>query len=215
MSATPSTGLETFLTKASIAPTVVVPTAISKAKPASVTVASITGLTAGDVVKMMDTGFKELDGKYFIIGAPAASAFTLVGSDTAASTGTLLSTPKANVNKKTDMVKMCLATVDPAAEAPGTTAVGTFCDPSASIPAITQAGTLTMTGYVELQAYYEELNLAVDDGKERILNVILPQGMGNIIAPAIISTIGWTLPLDGGIGFTASGAMTSKPKHRF
>jgi hypothetical protein len=215
MTASTTIGLESYLTKASATPVALVPTAISKAKPAEVTVAASTGVVAGDVVYMANTGFKELDGQYFIAGTVAATSIDLVGSDTTASTGTLAATPELVAYPVLDMVKMCLATVDPASEAAGTTSVGTYCDPSATVPSVSQAGTLTMTGFVDNQAYYEELNLAAFDGVQRILNVVLPQGLGNIVVPATLSSIGWQLPVDGAIGFTTSGAMGTKPRHRF
>lgn len=213
MSATTTVGLTTYLTKGSQAPVNSVPTAISKAKPAKVTAANT--FIGGEVVYCSGTGFPELDGKYFIVGAQIAASYDLIGSNTTGSTGVLGATPNCAVYAQSGMVKMCLSTVDPAVDAAGTTSVGTFCDPSATVPAIQAAGTLTMTGFVEDADYYEELNLAVEDLKERILDIKLPNGLGDIIVPATLSSIGWQLPIDGGIGFTVSGAMGSNPKHRF
>jgi hypothetical protein len=217
MSASSTIGLETFLTMGDAVPTVLVPTAITKAAPAEVTVASVAGIADGDLAHVGYTGFPELDNRWFIVGAvdDTANSFTLVGSDTTGSTATLGPTPDISVTSQMDMVKMCLSAVEPAAESAGTTSVGTFCDPTASIPAISQAGTLTLTGFVELGAYYSELLLAVEDQKERVLDVKLPQNLGDIVVPAVLSTISWALPLDGAVGFTVTGAMSTKPRHLF
>lgn len=215
MSATSTKGLETWLTTGDQVPTSVTPTAISKAKPAVVTVADTSTIFDGDLALVENTGFPELDGKYFPVGAVATGTFELVGSDTTNSSGVLAGTPTVKIYSKANQVKMCLATVDPATETPGTTSVGTFCDPSATIPALAQAGTITMTGYVELTGYYDELNKAVEDGMTRVLTIVLPQNLGQIVVPIVLSSIGWQTPLDGAVGFTVSGAMSSKPRHLY
>lgn len=215
MSASTTIGLETYLSKAATVHVTQVISAITKAKPAVVTTTG-SAAVAGDIVKITGSGWSQLDGKYFVVGGTvSATGYSLIGSDTALASGTASATTSGKIFKKAEMVKMCLATIDPATEAAGTTSVGTFCDPSATVPAISQAGTLTMTGFVELQSYYDELTLAAEDSTERVLNIILPQGLGNIIAPTILSTIGWQLPVDGAIGFTSTGALASKPAHRY
>jgi hypothetical protein len=215
MSAATTIGLETYLSKASTTHVTQVISAITKAAPAVITTTGSLAV-AGDIVKITGSGWSQLDGKYFVVGGTvSATSYSLIGSDTALASGTASATTSGKVFKKADMVKMCLATVDPATEAAGTTSVGTFCDPSATVPAVAGAGTLTMTGFVETVAYYTELQLATEDSTERVLNIVLPQGLGNIIAPTILSTIGWQLPVDGAIGFTVSGALSSKPVHRY
>lgn len=215
MSATSTKGLMITITKNPSTSTPHTPTAITKASPAVATLADTTGIAAGDLIVAEATGFPELDGKTFVAGAVAASTVELLGSDTTGSAGSLGATPILNVTSASAQTPMCLATIDPAVEAPGTTSVGTFCDPSATIPAVAQAGTLTMTGFVELVEYYEELLKAEADGVERVITITLPQNLGYIIVNAIIGSVGWQLPIDGAVGFTATGAMTTKPRHVF
>lgn len=222
MSATSTKGLTVYLTKGEPTKISLVPTAVSAANPAVVTVADVTGVTKDDLVTFADTGFAALDGKTFVVGTvdDTANTFEVVGGDTSGSTETLGGSPKAEVIQATDRIKLCLATVEPSTETPGTTPVGTFCDPSATLPSsATSAGTITMTGYVDTSALsgdgYKELLKATEDGKERILEVILPQGLGYIVAPVTLASISWALPLDGAIGFTAAGALGSKPRHLF
>jgi hypothetical protein len=219
MTAVATKGLAIYLHKGGVAATELVPTAISKASPAVVTVASATGLTKGDVVKMESTGFKELDGKTFVIGTvdTTANTFQLIGADTTASTGTLGATPKAHVYKAADQIKLCLSSIDFSTEAGGTVSVGTFCDPSATIatPAAT-AGTVTLNGFIDkADTGYAELLKAAEDGVARMIEIVLPQDQGYIVAPVTLSSLGWQTPLEGAIGFTASGSLGSKPVHLF
>jgi hypothetical protein len=219
MTAVATKGLAIYLHKGGVAATELVPTAISKASPAVVTVASATGLTKGDVVKMESTGFKELDGKTFVIGTvdTTANTFELLGADTTASTATLGATPKAHVYKAADQIKLCLSSIDFSTEAGGSVSVGTFCDPSATIstPATT-AGTVTLNGFIDkADTGYAELLKAAEDGVARMIEIVLPQDQGYIVAPVTLSSIGWQTPLEGAIGFTASGSLGSKPVHLF
>jgi hypothetical protein len=219
MPAVSTKGLSVYLHKGGVAATELIPTAITKAKPAVVTVAAATGLTKGDVVKLDTTGFKELDGKTFVIGTvdTTANTFELIGADTTASTGVLGANPKAHVYKAADQIKLCLSSIDFSTEQGGSVGVGTFCDPSASIatPPAT-AGSVTMAGYIDkADLGYGELLKAVEDGASRMLQIVLPQDQGYIVAPLALSSLGWTTPLEGAIGFTASGSLSSKPVHLF
>ena len=219
MPAVSTKGLSVYLHKGGVAATELIPTAITKAKPAVVTVAAATGLTKGDVVKLDTTGFKELDGKTFVVGTvdAAANTFELIGADTTASTGVLGANPKAHVYKAADQIKLCLSSIDFSTEQGGSVGVGTFCDPSASIatPPAT-AGSVTMAGYIDkADLGYGELLKAVEDGASRMLQIVLPQDQGYIVAPLALSSLGWTTPLEGAIGFTASGSLSSKPVHLF
>ena len=212
-------GLSIYLHKGGVAATELVPTAISKAKPAVVTVAAVAGVIKGDVVKLDTTGFKELDGKTFVVGTvdAAANTFELIGADTTASTGVLGANPKAHVYKAADQIKLCLSSIDFSTEAGGSVSVGTFCDPSASIatPATT-AGTVTLNGFIDkADTGYAELLKAAEDGVARMIEIVLPQDQGYIVAPVTLSSIGWQTPLEGAIGFTASGSLGSKPVHLF
>jgi hypothetical protein len=219
MAAVSTKGLAIYLHKGGVAATELVPTAITKAKPAVVTVASVTGVTAGDVVTLDTTAFPELDGKTFVVGnvVTAGNTFELVGSDTTGSAATLGANPKAHVLKAADQIKLCLSSIDFSTDAGGSVSCGTFCDPTASIATPPQtAGTITMNGFIDkLDAGYGELLKAVEDGVQRMLQIVLPQSQGYIVAPVTLSSLGWGTPLEGAISFTASGSLGSKPVHRF
>ena len=199
-----------------------IPTAISKAKPAVVTVASVTGLTAGDLVKIPagGTGFSELDGQTFIVGVvnTGPNTFTLLGSNTTGSTGTLVGSPTLSYAPVATMSSMTCTlrefTIN--VETPGTISAATFCDPSATIPnTIVQAGTVSIVGNIDiLDAGYTNLLTAVDDGLERILKVELPSN-GYLTAPVIVSSIGWSVPIDGIQDFNGQFTLKSKFKHRY
>ena len=68
MKGSSSKGVEIYMGKAEATPLELTPTAISAAKPAVVSLASTTGISEGDAVKVSGTGFKELDGKWFTVG---------------------------------------------------------------------------------------------------------------------------------------------------
>ena len=192
-------------------------TAVSKAKKAALTVVGNTA-KGGDVVTIAGTGFTELDGKTFIADSTStATSLVLVGADTTASTGTITTaSAKAKVFDKTNDTCLCLSSLAINADTPGTVSVGTYCDPTASIPAsATQAGTISFGGYVDVTATdYPALLQAVEDGKQRIIRINLPDN-GYIVAPVTISSITWDLPLDGAVAFTGSAVLGSKAVHRF
>lgn len=210
-------GLQAFMSKADPGPTILVPTAITKASPAVLTVTATTGLMEGDPIFCEDTGFPELDGKWFAAGTVAATTVELLGSNTTGSAGVLSATPAVNAYESGDMVRLCLATVNPAPTDPGVVSVGTFCDPSASVPGQpSTAGTLTLSGFVNIDDEgYQELLLAQDDAIERAFSIVLPKDQGYIVLGATASQITWDLPLSGGIGFTINAALSTKPRHCF
>ena len=198
-------------------------TAVSNAAPAVITVTGVAAdVPIGSVVKVNDTGFPELDGKYFPVSSAVDAAgsvqVTLTGSDTTASTAVLRAEATLDVWVGGAMTKLCLSSFAFNTETPAAVSVGTYCDPSASIPgSVTTAGTVTLAGYIDKDdAGYVEILEAVEDGKERVFSIILPQEQGEIIAPLTLSAVTWDIPLsDGGMAFTASGALGSSPVHRF
>lgn len=192
-------------------------TAVSKAKNTALTVAA-NPAKGGDIVTVNGTGFNEIDGKTFIADVTStATSLVLVGADTTGSTGTLTGpTAKAKVYEKTNFTKLCLSAISMATDTPGTVSVGTYCDPTASLPSsATQAGTVSFAGYVDTNAVdYPALLQAAEDGKRRYVRIELPNN-GSIVFPVTISSITWDLPLDGAVSFSGSGVLGSKPVHRF
>jgi hypothetical protein len=210
-------GLVIHMSKGSTIPLNLVPTAVTAAKPAVVTVASSTGVTAGDSVKIEGTGIKSIDNKVFIVGTVTATSFELIGSNNTGGAIAVSVGAKAIVYKRTEMCTLCLSSLDFSAEQGQTISVGTYCDPSASIATPpTTAGTVTLNGYVNKDdACYVELLEATEDSALRILDLELPQNQGNLVTSIILSSIAFTTPLEGAIGFTATGSLGTKIRHVF
>jgi hypothetical protein len=210
-------GLRIYISKGTATAHPFTPTAISKAKPAVVTVAAVTGIAAGDVVTFANTGFPELDNRAFVVGTVdgTANTFIVVGSDTTASTATLGATPSATVYEATDMQSLCLSSIEISAGSPNTIDISTFCNPGASLPGNPTPGTLTFSGYTDTTDLgYQELLLAEADGKERMLKIEIP-GNGYLVAPVIIGSVGWTVPLEGAVAYNFSATMVKPLVHRF
>ncbi len=195
-------------------------TSISKASPAVVTFdASITGYAQGDLIKVVGTGYSEIDGKTFVVGKVDTSAHTaeLLGSDTTKSTANAVANAgEIQIFKATDEITLCLSSLGISVDTPGTVSVATYCEPTASIPAsVSQAGTMTLGGYIDVtDPGYKLLLEAELDNKQRILKIKLPDN-GYIVVPLTISNVAFSLPIDGAVGFTANAVMGSKPRHVF
>lgn len=213
-----SKGVAMYLTKGAAEPTVVEPTAITKAAPAVIS-AVAPGAAVGQLVRVNNSGFTSLDGKLFSVSAVDAGAgtFTLLGSDTTDEPGAMSDDAEVEMWDATDLVRLCLTSFTFNPETPGTTSVGTYCNPSATLPAVaTSAGTATLGGWIDKDdAGYKELVLAAKDAAQRIFSIVLPQAQGEIVAPISFSNIAWDIPLDGGMAFTANGALGSAPVHLF
>jgi predicted secreted protein len=188
-------------------------TDITAGKPTIITSANTA--KAGDLVTVEGTGSSTLDGKTFVAGAnTSATEIELIGADTTGETvpATVAGTTKVFSN----VTCLCLNALAVNSDTPGTVSVGTYCDPTASIPSVVvQAGTLTFGGYVDITAEdYPALLDAAEDGLTRWIRIELPDN-GHIIAPIIVSQMTWDLPLDGAIGFNGTATLGSKPKHLF
>jgi hypothetical protein len=171
----------------------------------------------GDIVVPRDTGFAELDGSYFVIQAVTAQGFTMLGADTSKSTGQLSPIPEMDLYQVDDVVKMCLSAFTFNLETPGTIPAGTYCNPSATLPAIaTAVGTATLSGFIDKDdPAYQEVLKAEKDGLERVFAIHLPQAQGVIIAPMVITGTTWDIPLEGGMAYTTTGNLSAKPTHLF
>jgi hypothetical protein len=223
MTAKNTKGVTVCVTKNGVTPQKLVPTAIAKSTTAGdnrakVTVASTTGIKVGDLIKIATggTGWAALDGKTWTVGVVDATSITLNGTDVSTATGTLIGAPSMDVYKDTDMVCLCLSDLKFNAEKGTTVSVATFCDPSASIPsASTTAGTVDVGGFVDVTtADYKEIVKAEADGLERIFRIMLPAN-GEIVFPAIVSTLGWQVPIDGAVAWEAQLALGSRPRHLY
>lgn len=217
-----SKGVAMYLSRGGATPAVVIPTAISAANPTVVTAPAPTApaqpYAVGQVVFFRDTGFVELDEKFFTIGSlVAATGFTLLGADTTDSVAVLGPSAEFDVYDNNDLIKMCLNNFAFNLETPGTIPAGTYCNPTATLPATaTAVGTTTLGGWIDKDdPAYRELLIAEEDGLERVFVIVLPQAQGEIVAALIVTGLTWDIPLEGGMAFTATGNLQKKPRHLF
>jgi hypothetical protein len=205
-------GVAIYISKGDATAESLVPTAISSANPAVVTVASATNVTKGDVVTFETTGFPELDGKTFVVGTVdgTANTFEVIGGDTTNTTGTLGSSPKASVYKAADQVKLCLSGIEIGQPSTSEIDVSTFCG-VASLPGKATPGSLSLTGYADkTDVGLAELILADEDGAARYFEIVLPNDNGYLVGQVTFSGFGMTVPLEGAVGFTITGSQTQK-----
>lgn len=216
MAAKSAKGIKICITTGGVAGAALTPTAISKAKPA---VVSLTGhgVQNGDLVMVTKSGFPELDGKAWVASAVATGTFSLLGSDTTGSSGTLAS---GGLDVKhfaeSAFTCLCLSSFGYNPEAPGSVSVGTYCQPGATLAsAAASAGTFDFAGYVDINdADYAELLKAVEDGNQRYLRIMLPSN-GYLVAPVTFASINYDLPLDGAVAYSGTGAMGARLRHIF
>jgi hypothetical protein len=223
MAAYSTKGTQVCVLKGAATATSVVPTAITKAAPAVVTVASTAGLVRGDLVSIPatgttgSTGFTELDGKSWIVGTVTGTTFTLLGSDTKASTATLAAGASLRIFNDTDFDCLCLSSITFNPESANNVSVATFCDPTATIPSqVVGSGTVDIAGFVDIaDAGYKELIEAYKDGKARDWRIRLGNDQGYIMLNGILSALNVDIPIDGATGFTGSIALSSRYRHLF
>lgn len=218
--AIPAAKTKFWLSKATVGGTPgvsVTPTEISKAKPAKVTAASTTGITNGMLVYCSGTGFSELDGKFFIASGVSATNIDLVGSDTTNSTGTLGTTPKiGGYAKNTDLVQVCVSAFSRQSSTSETVSVGTFCDPSATIPGEETPGSATISGYMDpTEDGYIELVEASELRDERVIQIELPDNAGSIIVRGTVNSYSEDYTLGQAISYQAQMGMTTRPTYGF
>jgi hypothetical protein len=216
MSATSSKNVQVCMSTDTAA-TTLSPTAITAAKPAALTVTAST-LVTGDLVFVDKTGIAALDGKWWVVGAAStATSVVLLGSDNTG--GATAVAPGAIVNTRSgtgSMECLCLSNFAIQRDTPGTISVATFCDPSASVPSVvTQAGTVTIGGYVDTNAADFKAVVAADlDGKKHQFRVTLP-GNGYIVFEGVISGFSYDIPLDGALAWSATITLSGVPRHLF
>lgn len=220
MTAYSTRGVTIALSKAGAAGAALVPTAITKAAPAVVTVASAATVKAGDMVKAAGTGFVELDGFTWIVGEVdgTANTFELVGSDTTGSAGALGATPALEHFDLSDMADLSgvLGELTMAREAPTAVEAGTYKDPSQTVAnPVVKAGTFAFKGPLNVaDPGYGELYGAAQDGVARDLVVMLPNN-GYIVAPVTVAMILWENPLEGAQDFSGTMIMGTAPRHLY
>ena len=187
-------------------------------KPATLTGTALT-LAAGDVISISKSGSSKLDGTWIVAATPAptATAVTLMGSDTTGETaGALPGTAVVTHFAKTDLTGLCLASFDVSVEQPGTLAVGTFCEPSATLPVpATSAGTVAIAGFTDItDAGYLAIMAAAGDNKPHTIRIKLPNN-GFLVMEGQISGLSWQVALNEAQRWSATITLSKPPVHVF
>jgi hypothetical protein len=216
--ATSTKGTLIHMGKAGAMPAALVPTAITKAKPAVVSVADTSTIKAGDLVKCDVTGFPELDGKWFVAGTVAVGTFALAGSDTTGSSGALAASPSIHHLADSDLANLttCLSDIAMAREAPAAIEAGTYADPTMTVTSqVVKAGTFAFKGQIDItDPAYAELLAAEKDGLARPLKITLVNN-GAVIAPVTVAMTMQETPLSGSQAFSGTMVMATAPRHLF
>jgi hypothetical protein len=164
-----------------VAPVQHVTTAVTKAKPAVVSVAVATGLAVGDVVVPVGTGFKSIDDMPFRVSAVSTLDITLEDSDTTAEAGTAVA---GHLDEYT-LVELCMANFQVNQPAGATLDVTTMCDVARkSLTGLAGQGTWTANGFWDVsdanqliaRDAYRSQNLQVFRAKFRDNSGILFRG---------------------------------------
>lgn len=157
------------------APAGVAITAISKAKPAVVTVTNTAAV--GDYVRISGTGFASLDNKAFEVTAASATELTLGNSDSSKETGTFTANANALAfvyGADTEMLETCFNSFDVQREGAATIAAATFCGTD-SLAGQPGAVTINVAGFDDPESEgLHELIRAFEDGNPRVLVYVYP-----------------------------------------
>ena len=215
MAAQNTKGVQVCIGKGSVTPSAITVTTISAAKPAALTTTGNT-LVAGDVVTITNSAVTALNGTWVLAPSTSATSLVLLGSDNTAGGTTLGVGGKVVGYASTDMECLCLSEFAINRDTPGTISTATFCDPTSSVPAVvTQAGTVTIGGYVDINATdFKEVLSADLDHNPRTVRVTLPNN-GFIVFSGVVSGFSYQIPLDGAQSWTAQITLAGAPKHLF
>jgi len=216
MSITSTKGLKIWLSKTGVTTTDIIPTAISIAATAVITCADTRGLADGNIVEVTGTDYPEIDGKLFVIQALDGTTFELVGSDTTDSAGGAIGVDAKVAGYTTgDLQNICLSSIDISPGSTNTIDISTFCAPGASLPGNPTPGTITLNGYVDIDATgYKELIKASEDGAAHMLKIDIPN-QGYIVGKMVIGSISWGIPIEGSTTYAASASMSLPMTHVF
>lgn len=188
----------------------------TQAAPSVVTVAAANEAYAdGDLALIKDTQSDNLNGVW-ATGNASGTVFTALSSNT---TNDTVAVTSGSVDHYTqdDLTKLCLSAININGTEPNTISVATFCEPTATIDSqVQEAGTLTMEGYVDVTSSdYPALYEAWQLGDERIIRVDLGPDQGWLVARGRVSSVNWSVPIDGAIAYTFTMTLTEAFKHCF
>lgn len=204
-------------------------------KDVSVVVTATSAPLVGDVVKFGQTGYSNLTNKLLVVTAVAVvppvamadpasdiavragSGYTLTFGNVTLGSGVFNASATLDLFSQAEDICLCLSSFAITKDAPTTISVGTYCDPSASLPSSsTSAGSVSFAGFIDVaEPDYPALLEAESDSIARNMKVTFPAGQGFIVMPVIISSIVYDIPLDGGLGYTGTGTLTSNAIHCF
>ena len=189
----------------------------TKAAPPTVTLTSSPSETYedGDLVYVYDTASKMLDGTW-CSGNASGSTFDALGSYTTNDTVTV-SGGSVDHYTQSDLTKLCLSAISINGVEPNTISVATFCDPQATIDSQVQDNsTVTLEGYVDVTTSdYPALYEAWQLGDERLIRVDLGPDQGWLVARGRVSSVNWSVPIDGAITYTFTCSLTEPFHHCF
>jgi len=182
------------------------------------TLDDVTGIDVGSIVSFAHSGFPELDGKSFPVLKITGNVIE-IGADISGSSGTFNAADvEATILPLTELTNLCPSSIGIDANVPGTISVGTFCDPSASIPAsVSEAGNITLGLYHDPDAAgFLALLKAEQLNDNRTLVIQFSGDQGYLIANGVVSSFSISdIPLDGATAWQATFALSSKPELRF
>lgn len=209
-------GTKICVTKAGAAGTTVTATAATKAKPAEITATNT--LADGDLIYLPSdaTGLSEIDGKTWVVAGATGTKFTLLGSDTTASTGTFTAGTAMTGYKAADIECICFSGITLNRDNAQPISVATFCDTTATIAGPeTSAGSLEFTGYADsTKADYKALLALQESGDIAHWRVEMP-GNGYLVFDATVDSVNIGIPLEGAYTYSGSATLSSKARHLF
>ena len=188
----------------------------TKAAPSNVTVGSASeSYSDGDLVYIYETESDNLNGTW-CAGNASGTTFDALSSNTTNDTVTVGS-GYVDHYVQADLTKLCLSAININGTEPNTISVATFCEPTATIDSqVQEAGTLTMEGYVDVTSQdYPALYEAWQLGDERLIRIDLGPDQGWLVARGRVSSVNWSVPIDGAIAYTFTMTLSEAFKHSF
>lgn len=154
--------------------------AVTKASPAVVTVASATGIAVGDIVVPKATGFKSIDDFPFRVAAVSTNDITLEDSDTTDEAGTA----NAGDLDEYTLVELCVANFTTDQPAGTTLDVTTMCDVARrTLSGLPGQGTWTANGFHDgSDASQQIAREAYRSGDDQVFRLIFRDGSGVLFA---------------------------------
>lgn len=217
MTAISTKGTSIGISNGAVVPVAAPITAIAAAVSAggAATITATHSLKVGDVVQFnSSTGFAALNNRALVVSeVTGTTEFKVVGVETFGSVETVAAGAKFTPYPAANMINLCLSSFD---IAPGTSNeidTSTYCA-SGSILGKATPGTITLNGYVDkADIGFAELLKAEDDGKPRVLNIVLPGDLGWLVGVVTIGAMSYTVPLEGAVGFSVQASQNSAIKY--